>query len=75
MTPISKTLEQMLLEIYQDGSVSVTEYRQLRDNADERMAAVINEFGQHNNITAFQKAMDVAMQLLQLSVIDAKKPN
>lgn len=73
MTPITKTLEQMLLEIYQDGSVSVTEYRQLRDNADERMAAVINEFGQHNNITAFQKAMDVAMQLLQLSVIDAKK--
>lgn len=34
MPPISKTLEQMLLEIYQDGSVSVTEYRQLRDNAD-----------------------------------------
>ncbi len=73
MTPISKTLEQMLLDIYKDGSVSFTEYQQLRDNADERMEAVIREFGQHNNITAFQKAMDVAMQLLQLSVIDAKK--
>ncbi|KQB53149.1 hypothetical protein AQS70_02920 [Pseudomonas endophytica] len=73
MTPISKTLEQLLLDIYQDGSVSVTEYRQLRDNADARMEAVIREFGQHNNITAFQKAMDVAMQLLQLSVMDAKK--
>ena len=73
MTPISKTLEQMLLDIYKDGSVSFTEYKQLRDNADERMEAVIREFGQHNNITAFQKAMDVAMQLLQLSVIDAKK--
>ena len=73
MTPISKTLEQMLLDIYNDGSVSFTEYQQLRDNADERMEAVIHEFGLHNNITAFQKAMDVAMQLLQLSVIDAKK--
>ncbi len=73
MTPISKTLEQMLLDIYKDGSVSFTEYQQLRDNADERLEAVIREFGQHNNITAFQKAMDVAMQLLQLSVIDAKK--
>ena len=73
MTPISKTLEQMLLDIYNDGSVSFTEYQQLRDNADERLEAVIREFGQHNNITAFQKAMDVAMQLLQLSVIDAKK--
>ena len=73
MTPISKTLEQMLLDIYNDGSVSFTEYQQLRDNADERMEAVIREFGLHNNITAFQKAMDVAMQLLQLSVIDAKK--
>ena len=73
MTPISKTLEQMLLEIYKDGSASITEFQQLRDNADERMDAVIREFGLHNNITAFQKAMDVAMQLLQLSVIDAKK--
>ena len=73
MTPVSKTLEQMLLAIYEDGSVSVSEYQQLRDNADERIAVIIREFGQHNNITAFQKAMDVAMQLLQLSVIDAKK--
>ena len=73
MTPISKTLEDMLRDIYKDASVSFTEYQQLRDNADERMEAVIREFGLHNNITAFQKAMDVAMQLLQLSVIDAKK--
>ena len=37
------------------------------------MDAVIREFGLHNNVTAFQKAIDVAMQLLQTSVIDAKK--
>lgn len=73
MTPISKTLEELINEIYQDGSVSVVEYGALRDDADRRMDAVVREFGQHNNVTAFQKAMDVAMQLLQSAVLDAKK--
>lgn len=73
MTPISKTLEELINEIYQDGNVSVIEYRALRDDADRRMDAVVGEFGQHNNVTGFQKAMDVAMQLLQSAVIDAKK--
>ncbi|MGQ5522670.1 hypothetical protein ACUHMQ_05345 [Chitinimonas sp. PSY-7] len=70
---ISQSLEDMLNEVYQDGSVSFAEYKTLRDDADCRMQNLINEFGCHNNITAFQKAMDVAMQLLQLSVLDAKK--
>ncbi|MDP1293494.1 hypothetical protein Q6296_27085, partial [Klebsiella variicola] len=63
----------MLTDIYKDDRVSFVEYSTLRDDADRRMAAVIKEFGLHNNVTAFQKAMDVAMQLLQTSVIDAKK--
>lgn len=73
MTPLSKSLEELITDIYKDDNVSVTEYRTLRDDADRRMAAVIKEFGLHNNITAFQKSIDVAMQLLQTSVIDAKK--
>ncbi|WPN46437.1 MULTISPECIES: hypothetical protein [unclassified Pseudomonas] len=73
MTPISRTLEELINEIYQDGKVSVVEYRNLRDDADRRMDVVVREFGQHNTVTAFQKAMDVAMQLLQTAVIDAKK--
>ena len=73
MTPLSKTLETLLNEIYQDDNVSFVEYKTLRDEADRRMDAVIKEFGLHNNVTAFQKAIDVAMQLLQTSVIDAKK--
>ena len=73
MTPLSKSLETLITDIYQDDNVSVTEYRTLRDDADHRMAAVVKEFGLHNNVTAFQKAVDVAMQLLQTSVIDAKK--
>ncbi|MGY2137308.1 hypothetical protein ACW9I8_11925 [Pseudomonas reactans] len=73
MTPLSKSLEELITDIYTDENVSVPEYRALRDDADRRMAAVIKEFGLHNNITAFQKSIDVAMQLLQTSVIDAKK--
>ncbi|KRA94399.1 MULTISPECIES: hypothetical protein [Pseudomonas] len=73
MTPISKTLEELINEIYQDGNVSIAEYKALRDDADLRMNAVVQAFGQHNNVTAFQKAVDVTMQLLQTSVIDAKK--
>lgn len=73
MPSISKSLEEMINEIYQDGRVSFVEYKTLRDDADRRMEAVVHEFGQHNNVTAFQKAMDVAMQLLQLAIVDAKK--
>lgn len=73
MTPLSKSLEELITDIYKNDKVSVPEYRTLRDDADRRMAAVIKEFGLHNNITAFQKSIDVAMQLLQTSVIDAKK--
>lgn len=73
MTPLSKSLETLITDIYQDDNVSFTEYRTLRDDADRRMASVIEEFDLHNNVTAFQKSIDVAMQLLQTSVIDAKK--
>ena len=73
MSLISKTLEELLNETYADGRVSFTEYKQLRDEADQRMDAVIQEFGLHNNLTALQKAMDVVMQLAQTSIIDAKK--
>ena len=73
MTPLSKSLEELINAIYKDDTVSFVEYRALRDDADRRMAAVIKEFGLHNNVTAFQKAVDVVMQLLQTSVIDAKK--
>ncbi|PWB34708.1 hypothetical protein DCO48_06090 [Pseudomonas sp. SDI] len=75
MTFFSKSLEDMISSIYADGDVSIPEYQNLRDDADLRMERLITEFGQHNNITAFQKSMDVSMQLLQLSVLQVKKDN
>ncbi len=38
MTPLSKSLEELITDIYKDDNVSVTEYRALRDDADRRMA-------------------------------------
>lgn len=73
MSYLSKSLEDLINEMYRDGRVSVDEYTQLRDDADRRMDAVVCEFGLHNNLTALQKAMDVVMQLTQMSIIDVKK--
>ncbi|MFM0336498.1 hypothetical protein [Paraburkholderia fungorum] len=73
MTFESKSLEKLVATIYGDGQVTITEYMALRDDADRRMDAVIEQFGKHNNLTAFQKSMDVSVQLLQLSVLQAKK--
>jgi hypothetical protein len=73
MTFQTKSLEALIGEIYADGRVSIAEYMRLRDDADRRMEKVIAEFGMHNSITAFQKSMDVTMQLLQLSILQARK--
>ncbi len=37
MTPLSKTLEELLNDIYKDDNVSFVEYKTLRDEADRRM--------------------------------------
>jgi len=73
MTFESKSLENLLKDIYQDDNVSISEYMALRDDADQRMNRVIEEFGSHNSLTAFQKSMDVTMQLLQQSILQTKK--
>lgn len=49
------TLDDLLEEIYSDNRVSVNEYMQIRDFADEKMQVLINRFGKHNSLTAFQK--------------------
>jgi hypothetical protein len=71
----SQSLEMLLKDIHADGCVSLDEYQVLRDEADIRMGRVVEEFGEHNSLTALQKSMDVTMQLLQQSVLQAKKAN
>jgi len=70
---ISNSLEHFIEEITADGKISINEYKKLRDLADEKFDEVVEQFGRHNNFSAFQKSMDVSMQLLQTSILDAIK--
>jgi hypothetical protein len=69
MTPISKSLEALLSEIYSDGDVSLAEFRKLRDESDHRWENVAREFGNDNTMASFQGAVDIAMHLLHLSIL------
>ncbi|MBU0937316.1 MAG: hypothetical protein KJ715_00020 [Gammaproteobacteria bacterium] len=72
MRDISKSLEKLLSDIYEDGDVSLMEFKALQAESDRRWEAVINELGQNNTLLSFQSAMDVAMHLLYLSVTHIK---
>ena len=64
---ISKSLEDLLNEIYKDDEVSMTEFKHLQNEADRRWEKVVGELGPNSTLTAFQSSMDVTMQLLYLS--------
>ncbi|AHM71783.2 hypothetical protein LC20_00527 [Yersinia hibernica] len=44
----------------------------LRDFADEKFDYLLDNYGKNNNLSAFQKSMDVAVQLMQQSFFDIK---
>ena len=73
MSNISKSQEELMAEIFEDGKISYSEFKQIRDEADARFERLVTEFGANNDITAFQKSADVTVQLMQNSVLDAKK--
>jgi hypothetical protein len=68
MRAISKSLETLLSDIFEDGDVSMGEFKALQAESDRRWEAVIGELGPNNTLLSFQSAMDVAMHLLHLSV-------
>lgn len=71
---ISGALEDLLNATQSDGLISIEEYEQIRDEADKRMENLINLFGTRNStLTAYMNSMDVTMQLLQLTALQAKK--
>ncbi|EEP94064.1 hypothetical protein yaldo0001_38380 [Yersinia aldovae ATCC 35236] len=45
----------------------------LRDFADDKFDFLLNSYGENNNLSAFQKSMDVTVQLMQQSFFDIKK--
>lgn len=73
MSAVSKSLEELLASIYADKKVSMQEFLKLQDESDRRWGKVIDELGPNNTLLAFQKAMDVAMHMLYLSVEHVKR--
>ncbi len=72
---ISNSLEHVIEEITADGKITPKEYITLRELADDKYEKLIQELGKHNKFTAFQKSMDVSMQLLQECILEVKKNN
>ncbi|QLG95248.1 hypothetical protein HZF02_26370 [Pseudomonas yamanorum] len=72
MRAISKSLETLLSDIYEDGDVSMEEFKSLQAESDRRWEAVVRELGPNNTLLTFQSSMDVALHLLHLSVIHIK---
>lgn len=70
---ISKSQEELLNDILSDNKVSFSEFKKIRDEADNRFNKLVSEFGTHNDLTAFQKSSDVTVQLMQNAVLDIKK--
>ncbi|WP_232799004.1 hypothetical protein [Proteus sp. PR00174] len=59
--------------IYEDNKVSNVELQFIRDVADEKIEMLFEQFGENNNLSAFQKSMDVSVQLMQNAFFDIKK--
>ncbi|MGL6000076.1 MAG: hypothetical protein ACRC1I_26805 [Pseudomonas proteolytica] len=68
MREISKSLEKLLSDIYEDGDVSLMEFKALQVESDLRWGNVVDELGNNNTLLSFQSSMDVAMHLLFLSL-------
>ncbi|MGR3888306.1 hypothetical protein [Pseudomonas sp. 1152_12] len=66
--PISRSLERLLKDIYEDSDVSLIEFKKLQAESDRRWEGVIERFGNDSTLVAFQSAMDVTLHLLYLSV-------
>lgn len=70
---ISKNQEELINDILADNIVSFGEFKSIRDEADDRFKKLTSEFGSNNDMTAFQKSVDVTVQLMQNTVLDIKK--
>jgi hypothetical protein len=66
-------LSKWLARIYDDHSLTNTEFQQLRDEADRRVDALKARYPQSADLAGFQKAADEAVQLMQTGIIGFKK--
>ncbi|CNH89421.1 Uncharacterised protein [Yersinia aldovae] len=69
----NRNIEELLSSIYHDNKINNIEFQTLRDFADDKFDLLLNSHGENNNLSAFQKSMDVTVQLMQQSFFDIKK--
>ncbi|AKP33345.1 hypothetical protein [Yersinia aleksiciae] len=72
-TESSRNIDSLLKSIYSDCKINNLEFQLLRDFADEKFDLLLENYGENNNLSAFQKSMDVTVQLMQQSFFDIKK--
>ncbi|WP_174849185.1 hypothetical protein [Yersinia artesiana] len=71
-TEQNRNIDKLLSYIYCDNKINNVEFQMLRDYADEKFDELLNNYGENNNLSAFQKSMDVTVQLMQQSFFDIK---
>ncbi|WP_227732757.1 hypothetical protein [Yersinia proxima] len=72
-TENNRDIDKLLSCVYHDNKISNLEFQILRDFADEKFDFLLNNYGKNNNLSAFQKSMDVTVQLMQQSFFDIKE--
>lgn len=69
----NREINVLLSDIYRDNQINNIEFEMLRDFADEKFDLLLENYGGNNSLSAFQKSMDVSVQLMQQSFFDIKK--
>lgn len=68
----NRDINVLLNNIYRDNKINNLEFQMLRDFADEKFDLLLEAYGENNNLSAFQKSIDVSVQLMQQSYFDIK---
>ncbi|WP_296257003.1 MULTISPECIES: hypothetical protein [unclassified Pseudomonas] len=62
-----------LARIYDDQSLTNSEFRELRDEADRRVDDIKSQYPQRDDLAKFQQVADDAVQLMQTGILAFKK--
>jgi hypothetical protein len=65
-------LGRWLARIYDDQSLTNTEFQQLRDEADHKLDRLKDLYPERNELAMFQKAADDAVQQMQVGILKFK---
>ncbi|MEM7031487.1 MAG: hypothetical protein AAF629_18135 [Chloroflexota bacterium] len=70
---LSQEMQDLLGEIYDDGNITPSEIRKLREETDKAIEKVLAEMGAHGEAAALFKSFDVTDQLQQQVLLKIRK--